>query len=139
MKRTISALIAAMAEAEDGRQARQAGSSSTRHRLRTASASSVSIGPYDSEKAAKAALGEVLGQAGIRADDKNTKTADYLRTLAGVEGRRPEAQAPGPATARPSTSPSSRRLGHVKLGDHPRVRTSASCITAMRRIEPGRG
>ena len=38
------------------------------------------IGPYDSEKAAKAALGEVLGQAGIWADDKNTKTADYLRT-----------------------------------------------------------
>ena len=38
------------------------------------------IGPYDSEKAAVAALAEVIGQAGTRTDDKNTRTAYYLRS-----------------------------------------------------------
>src|SRR5271167_3402851 len=45
----------------------------------------VRLGPFDKEKQANDALAEAISQAasGVRADDRNTKTADYLKRWLG--------------------------------------------------------
>jgi integrase len=90
------------------------------------------IGPYDTEKAAKAALAEVIGQAGTRADDKATRTADYLRAWLQWKA----------ADLKPSTLASYAEaadlylipaLGHIRLGDL-REQNARELHAAMRKI-----
>jgi integrase len=78
----------------------------------------VRLGPFDKEKQANDALAEAISQAasGVRADDRNTKTADYLKRWLGWHE----------SEVKPRTLDSYKEafalywipaLGHIRLGD----------------------